>query len=997
MVQGQVQVNSAAGLMQILQSSPQAIVNWSSFNIRPDEIVRILQPNQLSVILNRVTGLDPSVLEGMLQANGRVFLINPNGILIQSGARIDVGSFMASTLNMSDQDFLSGSYRLRQQEDRPLAALVNHGEIKVADGGFVVLTSPLLHNGGMILAQSGQVQLGATRQATFSVDGQGLMQFSVPDGFRNDLQATTPGGTVLLQPGQMTDLLAQVIAHPSIQEAPELPPEGLLVQSGRIDVGPGAIRLDSSRATVTTPASLLAANSDQSSRSGDIRVLSAGLTLSTGRVEATGTGSARGGFVEVSGSRIGLHGPVNVTAQSGEHGHFLIDPVNLTVVDAPPGEPGDAFLPDLNVGDGATDETVSTAAIRNTLGNVVLEASNNITYLQTTNTGLNTTANLTISAGNNVQIRGNSTVFSSSPVNITANSLNVTAGNIELSSFNQEVSVTTTGGDLRLNASNTVNVSGGTPNLSSAGNLIMTGQNVLIDGDAPQLSGSRIDLNGASNLRIEAQAGPSPNLSATGPVSLQGGNVTLTNRFQSPFQINSGGTATVNASQNVLVNLGTFSGSAASVLVTAGPRLNLTSDQDMAINASGVVVSGGTLNMGVGGDLNLNPTPVGGTNVTLSGADANVTVGGNLSITSPQEIRVTGAASLQFFVGGNATLAAPTAVRLSSNQQVNMSGPSYQVNSPLYVVNSSSGQIFAPANVSVNGTANLNAGTNLRVGGLNATNANLSGSNITLSSFQNVTGGNYTITTAGTLNDQATTANGSSAPILNSLTIQAGNILGTGAFDGFAVPNVTSAPAQVTVTGGNRTVAPILAGSLLQLGGANVSLSTVPGQTGDVYIDGVLQGGAPPPPPPSPSPSPAPAPVAATVTPSAARNDTLRLTAVQLAELRNQLAQSNPFLGNRTGMSEVLSEVERERIVAISPTLDVLSPTLSVAFTRTMEPMLPADLRWFEGMNAAINDETRDKKNAAYATMVDQEIREIWEVRYWRRLLEGMVLWEESQ
>lgn len=72
---GQVQVSQpAANIMQILQSSPQAILNWNQFNIAPGEIVRFLQPGQLSTILNRVTGLDPSVIQGMLQGNGRVFL-----------------------------------------------------------------------------------------------------------------------------------------------------------------------------------------------------------------------------------------------------------------------------------------------------------------------------------------------------------------------------------------------------------------------------------------------------------------------------------------------------------------------------------------------------------------------------------------------------------------------------------------------------------------------------------------------------------------------------------------------------------------------------------------------------------------------------------------------------------------------------------------------------------------------------------------------------------
>ena len=151
-VHGQVQIQNGANFVQILQQTPQAIINWGQFNIGLGETVRFLQPNQQAAILNRVTGLDPSVIQGMLQANGRVFLLNPNGILFGPNAVVDVGSFTASTLKMSNEDFLNGTYKLTQDNSLPLAALTNQGTIRVAEGGFVVLVSPLLDNQGVILA-----------------------------------------------------------------------------------------------------------------------------------------------------------------------------------------------------------------------------------------------------------------------------------------------------------------------------------------------------------------------------------------------------------------------------------------------------------------------------------------------------------------------------------------------------------------------------------------------------------------------------------------------------------------------------------------------------------------------------------------------------------------------------------------------------------------------------------------------------------------------------
>src|SRR5262245_29562965 len=71
----------------INQSTPSAIINWHTFNIGRGESVTFQQPNSTSVALNRVTGgLGPSEILGSLTANGRIFLINRDGILFGPGA-----------------------------------------------------------------------------------------------------------------------------------------------------------------------------------------------------------------------------------------------------------------------------------------------------------------------------------------------------------------------------------------------------------------------------------------------------------------------------------------------------------------------------------------------------------------------------------------------------------------------------------------------------------------------------------------------------------------------------------------------------------------------------------------------------------------------------------------------------------------------------------------------------------------------------------------------
>src|SRR5688572_32863040 len=114
-------------------NTPGAIINWQSFGIASQEITKFLQQSGASAVLNRVTGATPSTILGQLQSNGRVFLINPNGITIGNGAVIDVAGFVASSLNLSDADFVTGRHRFT--ETPGAGAVVNQGTIKTSSVG----------------------------------------------------------------------------------------------------------------------------------------------------------------------------------------------------------------------------------------------------------------------------------------------------------------------------------------------------------------------------------------------------------------------------------------------------------------------------------------------------------------------------------------------------------------------------------------------------------------------------------------------------------------------------------------------------------------------------------------------------------------------------------------------------------------------------------------------------------------------------------------------
>jgi filamentous hemagglutinin family protein len=152
---------SISGKTLTVTNSPGTIINWQGFSIAPDELTRFIQQSASSAVLNRVVGQDPSNLLGRLQSNGRVFLINPNGIVFGAGARIDVAGLVASTLDLGDADFLSG--RLNFAGPASAGALTQLGQITTAAGGQVLLIAPKLENSGVITSPQGEILLAAGR------------------------------------------------------------------------------------------------------------------------------------------------------------------------------------------------------------------------------------------------------------------------------------------------------------------------------------------------------------------------------------------------------------------------------------------------------------------------------------------------------------------------------------------------------------------------------------------------------------------------------------------------------------------------------------------------------------------------------------------------------------------------------------------------------------------------------------------------------------------
>ena len=348
---GSASVQQNGAQTTITQSTNQAIIEWQSFSIGQGESVRFIQPDALSAALNRVVGVDPSVILGALQANGQVFLVNPNGIVFGPGSQVDVGGLVVSTLNLTDEDFLAGKLNFTQDSSKALAALINRGTLKIQDNGLLVLAAPLVANEGLILAKQGKVALAAGEAVSVSFDPNELIHFEVSNLGLGE-------GRVLLAKESVSDVLNGVVSSPALPEATQLVEvdgqlelvsgSGLAINTGEIVVDAtegqaGQVRIDSTTGTVLGGKSRVSARGvGEKSGGGDIRVLSQGtaVALPGSQVDISAGESGDGGFAELSGKTIVQGLKVEGRVKSGQKAKFLIDPPTLTVADGPaPGMP----------------------------------------------------------------------------------------------------------------------------------------------------------------------------------------------------------------------------------------------------------------------------------------------------------------------------------------------------------------------------------------------------------------------------------------------------------------------------------------------------------------------------------------------------------------------------------------------------------------------------------------------------------------------------------
>ncbi|MDI1274159.1 filamentous hemagglutinin N-terminal domain-containing protein [Polaromonas sp.] len=563
---GGASITSGASTTTITQSTANAAINWQSFGIAAGQTVQFIQPGSTSVALNRVLGGDPSSIMGNLSANGRVFLLNPNGVLFGSGAQVNVGGLVASTMSLSDAKFMSGDYSFT---DAGNGSVVNQGNITAADGGYVALMGKSVSNQGVISARLGSVALAAGNAVTMDVAGDGLLNMSVAQGAVNALvenggMIRADGGRVLLTAQAAGDLLHTVVNNSGV------------IQAQTIGNRNGTILL-----------------------LGDMQT---GTMNVSGTLDASAPNGGGGGFIETSAAHVNIRDDVRVTtaAPQGLMGTWLIDPQDFII----------------GAGGNISGVTLSAQLVNNSVsivtapgpGNGDIFVNDAITW---TAAGAPTTLTLTAARDTNINAavtatNGSFVACCGRDVNVNA-AMTTTNGSILLSAgrnVNVNAAVTATDGNLMMCAANDVNISNkitvtnGT--LDAARSLGLPRGLTLsadTDGTGPGVAGGTVVFAALAPMAAVTNA---PVVVTYNPVSY-----TTPTDYSTKFTLTAGATLT----QRMLVFpdatryfdgttnavLTTLKGDPAGVSLIAGPGATATFDNATAGTNKSVTFTGYTL------------------------------------------------------------------------------------------------------------------------------------------------------------------------------------------------------------------------------------------------------------------------------------------------------------------------------------------------------------------------------------------------------------------
>lgn len=718
-IHGKAKVTGNGNGSTRIESSGRAVIHWSEFSIGPNEAVYFDQLGIDKTVLNRVVGKNSSHLLGSLLSNGNVYLINPNGVLIGPGARIETNGFLASTADILDRDFINGKEMLFEQSGKD-GTIINQGVIH-CPAGDVFLFATHIDNQGEIKAPQGVVGLSSGTEILLAVEGNERIYIRPKqeiDGLINHA-GKIQGLTVELK-AQGSPFASAIRSSGEIDAGQLVESQGriyLKAQEGKVEIngkmtaasicvtGDEAHIFENSRIiangkdggeiiiggdlkganpdiknakrTYVQNGAFISANAIDDGAGGKIVVWSDEHTVFEGHVEATG--SQQGGFVEISGGRLKFNGTSDLRSTKGPIGTLLLDPQNI-VINAGGGVfvgPTDPFAN--NVGGTDTFTGASLASVINTSA-VVLQANTDVTFDDAVTT-VAAVGSLTVQAGRSITftINGNVALTGTAFFNATINDAAAiggdrTAGNAGFT-MNAGSSLTSTTGNITVNfgsfggtAQGYVLLNGSTIN-STSGIINISGQGYGAAAVAPDNTG--ITMQGASLI----SSGNSVNLNGTGGAA----TVNIPNGISlsgtSTIQITGAGNLNMTGSVPAGATTGTTSG----ILGTGGVIIQSTAGSTGNITITGSNAATDALGINPGTNFTSTIRSLGQGTLTINGTGSPNSSGGandGIFFTSPARISsVNGNIQLNGTRGGIMASNASQSVELVGNVLITATGP----------------------------------------------------------------------------------------------------------------------------------------------------------------------------------------------------------------------------------------------------------------------------------------------------------------------------------
>ncbi len=642
-------------------SSERLIVNYDSFSIAQPESVSFIQPSSSAVALNRVVGGDPSAILGKLSANGRVFVVNPNGILFGANSHVDTAGLVASTLGISNQDFLAGNYQFTQNGSG--AYIVNQGQINIINGGYAVLLSNAISNVGSIVANLGKIVLAAGEKITVGLDDANDIAVTIdeavkdkifgPDGqvmkgaIDNNGVITADGGKVVLTAKTLNNVFDYAVNNAGVIEA-----KSLVSRNGVIELlGDGGSVIASSGSLLSTKAGEAHAEGGQVIlKSTKNAIVYSGATIDV----SGGLIGGDAGFIEVSGEqRVGLYSTKLYTnaAANFKRGVVLIDPRDIIIatagVDAPTGNNASPTADELYTDHAGVDLTIDPLTL------AALSASE--VYLQATrdifiNNNLTLNTALKLEAGNDIAVNAN-IVTNGQSIILSADADSSAAGTVSMAAGK---SITSNGGAITLNSATAlalrdINAGAGTITLNPLAGGASQLEGALIAANLLLTGAGSFALTAANNDVNTLAANVNGALTFTDVDDLSIGQVGATSGLRSTnnnITLNTG--AALSLSKNV--NAGT---AIVTLNPTAGGVNQPVISNSISITGSGLLLTGagsfnlrsanlvGTLAANINGSLvyrDFDGLTVG----SVGGVDGITSAGNNVSLKSASNAGVGG-------------------------------------------------------------------------------------------------------------------------------------------------------------------------------------------------------------------------------------------------------------------------------------------------------------------------------------------------------------------